>query len=184
MVFDLTGVHRLVVRYCLCDGAPSRCIQLLRTRWFPATTERPSTAFAFDILNFFHKLQNQNKCNPYDFYHAIIQRTDAAGLNPEIVHFYFSSASSPPPADRFSSIGTTRLPLCFVSGPTSTCLNEVVPHTVRMLPNRYLMEVSRSHVLPAHNRGRILLNSPSLICTNDFRDVICCCTHPSLLLSL
>jgi len=88
MVFDLSGAHRLVVRYCDCINAPARHIQLLRGRWFPATIDRPSTAFAFDILDFFHKLQDQNKCNPCDFYNAIIQRTDAAGLNPEIVRSF------------------------------------------------------------------------------------------------
>lgn len=87
MVFDLSGVHRLVVRFCCCESAPPKRIQLIRARWFPATIHRPATAFAFDILDFFHKLQNQNKCNSYDFYHAIIQRSDAAGLNPEIVCF-------------------------------------------------------------------------------------------------
>ena len=87
MVFDLSGVHRLVTRYCKCRDAPPKHVQLLRARWFPATIERPATVFTFDILDFFHKLQNQNKCNPYDFYHSIIQRTDAAGLNPEIVRF-------------------------------------------------------------------------------------------------
>jgi len=85
MVFDLSGAHRLVVQYCDCDRPPPKRVQLLRSSWFPATIERPSTAFAFDILDFFHKLQDRNKCNPYDFYHAIIQRTDAAGLKPEIV---------------------------------------------------------------------------------------------------
>lgn len=90
MVFDLSGAHRLVVQYCDCDRPPPKRVQLLRSRWFPATIERPSTAFAFDILDFFHKLQDQNKCNPFDFYHAIIQRTDAAGVKPEIVcHFSF-----------------------------------------------------------------------------------------------
>ena len=89
MVFDLSGAHRLVVRYCYCDHHAPKHVQLLRARWFPATIERPSTAFAFDILDFFHKLQNQSKCNPYDFYNAIIQRTDAAGLNPEIVSSFF-----------------------------------------------------------------------------------------------
>ena len=88
MVFDLNGVHRVIVRYCHCaasgDGFSHR-IQLLRARWFPATVVRPSTAFTFQLLDFFHKLQDHNKCNPYDFYHTIIQRTDNAGLNPEIV---------------------------------------------------------------------------------------------------
>lgn len=89
MVFDLSGVHRLVVRYCGCDGTLSKHAQLLRARLFPATIDRPATAFAFDILDFFHELQNQNKCNPYDFYRAIIQRSDAAGLNPAIVCLLF-----------------------------------------------------------------------------------------------
>lgn len=90
MVFDLSGAHRIVVRYCFCDRRPPKRIQLLRSRWFPATIHRPSTAFTFDILDFFHKLQDQNKCNPYDFYHAILQRTDAAGLKPEIVRRFSS----------------------------------------------------------------------------------------------
>lgn len=100
MVFDLSSAHRLVVRYCYCDSHPPKHIQLLRVRWFPATMERPSTAFAFDILDFFHKLQNQSKCNPYDFYNAIIQRTNAAGLNPEIVSLFLTflpcSLTGPP----------------------------------------------------------------------------------------
>ena len=85
MVFDLSGAHRLVVRYCRCIHTSPKHIQLLRNSWFPATIERPSTAFNFDMLDFFHKLQNQSKCNPYDFYHTIRQRTDAAGLDPAIV---------------------------------------------------------------------------------------------------
>lgn len=90
MVFDLCGVRRLVVQYCGCGGftdSISKYTQLLRVRWFPATIERPSTVFSFNMLDFFHKLQNQNKCNLYDFYHTIIQRADAAGLDSEIVCF-------------------------------------------------------------------------------------------------
>jgi len=87
-VFNLSGAHRIVVRYCDCPGAPLKHIQLFRARWFPTTIDRPSTAFGFDILDFFHKLENQKKCNQYDFYQAIIQRADVAGLtNPEIVRF-------------------------------------------------------------------------------------------------
>jgi hypothetical protein len=88
MVFDLNGVHRLVVRYCDCSvlaGSVPKYTQLLRVHWFPATIHRPSTAFTFNLLDFFHKLQNQNKCNLYDFYNTVIQRTDAAGLDAEIV---------------------------------------------------------------------------------------------------
>ena len=92
MVIDLNGVHHIVVKYCHCiasaDGGAhgvSRCTQLLREHWFPATIARLSTAFTFELLDFFHKLQDQNKCNPYDFYHTIIQHSDNAGLDQEIV---------------------------------------------------------------------------------------------------
>lgn len=86
MVFDLNGVHRIVIQFCHCSPDPvSHDIQLLRSRWFPATVYRPSTSFSFQLLDFFHKLQDQNKCNSYDFYHTIMQRTDNAELDPEIV---------------------------------------------------------------------------------------------------
>ena len=93
MVFDLSGVHCLIVCYCGCDGTLSKDIQLLNAYWFPATIYHPAMAFAFDILNFFHKLQDQNKCNPYDFYNAITQCSNAAGLNPEIVLLLFIRSS-------------------------------------------------------------------------------------------
>ena len=89
MVFDLSGVHRLVVHYCGCDGTLPKDMQLIRAHWFPAMIDRPATAFVFDILEFFHKLQNQNKCNPYDFYRTILQLSDAAGLKPDIICLSF-----------------------------------------------------------------------------------------------
>lgn len=86
LVFDLNGAHRLVIRYCRCpSNSVSHRRQLLRARWFPASVNRPSTSFTFTLLDFFHKLQDQNKCNTYDFYHTIMQRTDNAGVHPEIV---------------------------------------------------------------------------------------------------
>lgn len=95
MIFDISSVHRIVVRYCECGHSPSGTepyIQILRTRWFPATLNRPSTAFTFRLLDFFQKLQDQSKCNPYDFHNTIIQLTDCAGLSPEIVRLRLSLA--------------------------------------------------------------------------------------------
>lgn len=85
MVFDLSGVHRLVVRYCKCDKTLSKHKQILCVRWFPAMIDLPATAFTFDILDFFSRLQDQGKCNPYDFYHTVLRLSDAAGVKPEIV---------------------------------------------------------------------------------------------------
>ena len=33
-MFDMSSAHRLVVRYCACEGAPLKRIQLFRARWF------------------------------------------------------------------------------------------------------------------------------------------------------
>ena len=98
MVFDLLGIHRLIVHYCACGNMGEsipKDMQLLRIRWFPATIKLPSTVFTFNLLGYFHNLQNRNKCNSYDFYHTIIQQTNAAGLNLEIVGYsHYSVALS------------------------------------------------------------------------------------------
>ena len=152
----------------------------MRVQWFPVTIKRPSTAFAFDILDFFHKLQNQNKCNLYNFYHAIIQRTDAAGVNPEIVWcslFGFFILTH-----KFPSITTTRLPSSFVSGVIYSFLSKVVLCTTLPLPTHCLMEAWQLYVPLAPNRGRTLLLSHSPNCTNNLSYRVVCCTHQSLLL--
>lgn len=86
-LFDLTGVHQVVIRYCLCfpEDSMYRRRQLLRMAWFPATLIRPHTVFTFRLLDFFHQLQSQNKTNLYDFYNTIVRLCDSACLSPEIV---------------------------------------------------------------------------------------------------
>ena len=44
--------------------------------WFPATFERPRTAFSFELLSLFHKVKLQGKTTLYDFYHTIVQVSD------------------------------------------------------------------------------------------------------------
>lgn len=86
MVFNLNRVHHIFIQYFHCSpSAVPHCVQLLCARWFPAMILRPSTSFSFNLLDFFHKLQDQNKCNSYDFYHTIMQHANNAGLEPEIV---------------------------------------------------------------------------------------------------
>ena len=86
-VFDLTGVHQVIIRYCTCDptNAAAYREQLLDEMWFPATLVRPSTVFTFNLLDFFHQLQAQTKTNIYDFYNFIVRLSDSAGLSTEIV---------------------------------------------------------------------------------------------------
>ena len=87
-VFDVTGVHTLTITYCECkpniSATPPR-VQLLRARWFPATWQRPTTAFTFRFLNLLHKLQSTCKVNLYDFHGAMTAVSDNAGLGKPLV---------------------------------------------------------------------------------------------------
>jgi hypothetical protein len=40
---------------------------------------RPKTVFTFDLLDTYHKISLQGKLNLYDFYNAIMQKTDNHG---------------------------------------------------------------------------------------------------------
>ena len=48
-------------------------------RWYLASFDRPRTAFSFDLLETYHKLTLQGKLNLYNFYHAIMQKSDNQG---------------------------------------------------------------------------------------------------------
>jgi hypothetical protein len=81
-IIDTNGLHKVRVVFCSCDtdtpwGEHYR--QLLRMRWYPATFKRPRTAFSFDLLETYHKLTLQGKINLYDFYLAIMQKSDNQG---------------------------------------------------------------------------------------------------------
>jgi hypothetical protein len=88
LVIDMNGIHHLSVQFCACEDAPGwvdHYRQLLRMRWYPATFDRPQTAFTFDLLNTYHKLTLQGKLNLYDFYSSIVQKTDNCGRKKPIV---------------------------------------------------------------------------------------------------
>jgi hypothetical protein len=86
---NLSGVHQVDVTFCGCgneDGLQvSRNRQLLRFGWYPASHKRPQTAFTFDFLDTYHKLSLQGKLNLFDFYNAILQKTDNRGGHRKIV---------------------------------------------------------------------------------------------------
>ena len=86
-IFDLNGVHQVIIRYCVCspEDPAYRRRQLLRMMWFPATLVQPHTVFTFHLLDFFHQLQSHNKTNLYNFYNTIVRLSNNAGLSPEIV---------------------------------------------------------------------------------------------------
>lgn len=87
-IVDLNGWHKVQVGFCACStNTPQNehYRQLLRMRWYPASFARPRTAFSFDLLETYHKLTLQGKLNLYDFYLAIIQKSDNQGRSKAIV---------------------------------------------------------------------------------------------------
>ncbi|KAF9470037.1 hypothetical protein BDN70DRAFT_821784, partial [Pholiota conissans] len=85
VVFHVNGVHRVAVDFCDCGAlnhpSPHHRVQILRMGWFPASFDRPKTAFTFDLLHLFHKVTLQGKTTLYDFYHAILQVSDTLKLD-------------------------------------------------------------------------------------------------------
>ena len=73
VVFDITGPHSIMIKYCHCTEQPLlNWNQLLHEQWFPATLSRLQTVFTFDCLEMFHELTLPGKTNLYDYYHTLL----------------------------------------------------------------------------------------------------------------
>jgi hypothetical protein len=84
-IHHTNGTHRVKLSFCGCRShiiGNSHVAQLFNQRWMPATWKRPRTAFSFALLNQFHVLNLQSKCNLYDFYCTLKRYTNNAGLTP------------------------------------------------------------------------------------------------------
>lgn len=84
IVGDVTGFHEVNVQFCACYKEDGSFLytwqQLLRLGWFPATQDRPTTAFTFRLLNFLHQLNLQGKTSLYDFHRTLWRVTDNSHL--------------------------------------------------------------------------------------------------------
>jgi hypothetical protein len=78
-VVDVSGIHTITLRFCACAGAPHARYQLLRSGLFPASLDRPHTAFTLDVLDTFQHLNFQGKLSAYDFYYSLDHKTDNTG---------------------------------------------------------------------------------------------------------
>ncbi|EIW79765.1 hypothetical protein CONPUDRAFT_34829, partial [Coniophora puteana RWD-64-598 SS2] len=79
-VIDVSGVHEVSVMYCECPKRIRRHQQLLRSSWYPATTDEPKTAATFRVLEQYHLLSFESKASAYEFYSSLCRRTDNTGL--------------------------------------------------------------------------------------------------------
>jgi hypothetical protein len=78
-IMHSNGFHKLAVVFCGCAmdvESLSPQIQLLRSRLFPATTDKPKTAFTFSSLDLLAQLSTQGKLSAYNFYIAMRSLTD------------------------------------------------------------------------------------------------------------
>jgi hypothetical protein len=85
-VYDTNGDHQVRVSYCDCPRAVvtelgnTRLDQLFAQKWFPATWTQPRTVFTFAVLQQFHLLNLQSKCNMFDFYRSLLRIRNNAGI--------------------------------------------------------------------------------------------------------
>ena len=76
VVVDVSRIHQLIVSWCCCQGAPDRAAQLFQHRLFPASTTRPSTAFTFSVLEYFHVDAVECKTSASNFSSKLRRLTD------------------------------------------------------------------------------------------------------------
>ncbi|KAG1790947.1 uncharacterized protein HD556DRAFT_1445722 [Suillus plorans] len=80
IVLDVNGVHQVAVDFCACETAQSPTTQLLRARWFPATTIDPKTAAMFRLLHHFHILTFESKASAFEVWQTLSRLTDNTGI--------------------------------------------------------------------------------------------------------
>ena len=76
VIIDISGVYQLIVSWCCCPGAPNHATQLFQHRLFPASTSRPSTAFTFAVLEYFHVDAVECKTSASNFFNKLCRLTD------------------------------------------------------------------------------------------------------------
>ncbi|KAI0648760.1 hypothetical protein C8Q79DRAFT_904587 [Trametes meyenii] len=80
VVLDLAGIFELGVDFCGCSHALPHHIQIMRARWYPATTINPRTAASQRLLRHFHVLSTQSKISGWEFYTSLSRITDNTGI--------------------------------------------------------------------------------------------------------
>ncbi|EPS97785.1 hypothetical protein FOMPIDRAFT_1078663, partial [Fomitopsis schrenkii] len=78
-VTHTNGIHRVPIHQCWCPHQPDTVSQLLRAGLFPATLERPESAFTFDLLRQWDIHFLSSKKGAYDYFEALRRLTDNSG---------------------------------------------------------------------------------------------------------
>ena len=76
VVVDVLGVHNMSVSWCQCENNNAKHIQLFHAKLFPTTIKRPSSAFTFQVLDYFHIDSVECKASAMTFYTKLRRLTD------------------------------------------------------------------------------------------------------------
>jgi hypothetical protein len=74
---DIIGVYHHKLRWCCCDNAEPHYAQLLRLGLYPASIERPETAFTFSLLDYFEVDAVECKTSANNFYNKLRRLTNS-----------------------------------------------------------------------------------------------------------
>ncbi|KIK79977.1 hypothetical protein PAXRUDRAFT_159869 [Paxillus rubicundulus Ve08.2h10] len=82
IILHSNGLHVVSLDFCGYKTAETPSSQLLRMRFFPASSDKPRTATTFNLLEAFHVLSLESKVSAYEFYNALSCHSDNTGLAP------------------------------------------------------------------------------------------------------
>ena len=73
---DGRQIHEVMMDSCGCDRVEPLEIQLLRSRYSPATIDNPRTVATFECLDLFVTLSSESKLTVYQYCQAMERWTD------------------------------------------------------------------------------------------------------------
>ncbi|PPQ82041.1 hypothetical protein CVT26_003611 [Gymnopilus dilepis] len=86
-IIHTNGFHEVFVEFCACNNSLKQPYQLIDADLFPATLDKPETAFTLEILDTFQKISLRSKITIYD-YHRSLQEMTSSVLAEEVPNRY------------------------------------------------------------------------------------------------
>ncbi len=75
-VIDCSGITNHSVCYCMCPKAPPEWQQLYQLGYLPGSTSRPTSAFTFQVLDYFSLDNDETKSSAQAFISKLCRLTD------------------------------------------------------------------------------------------------------------
>ncbi|KAG6819407.1 hypothetical protein H0H93_012104, partial [Arthromyces matolae] len=81
VIIDTLEIHEVALDFCNCEKSKPWEVQLLRSRLYPTTATRPSSAVTFGCLRHFQLLSFESKCSVFEYIGALSRATDNTGVS-------------------------------------------------------------------------------------------------------